>query len=223
MSDISTPSTETTDTRQEAYTERLTTLTGARWKQLLDVQAPYRWNLRRLGLGRTLDVGCGIGRNLASLAPGSVGVDHNPHSVRIARHRGLTAHEPEQFHALAGQEYPQHFDALLLAHVVEHLTPQDAHDLITEYLPYLRPGATLVLICPQEAGYRSDASHVTFQNFSRLQKLAEGAGARVTVTMSFPFPRPVGRFFRHNEFVVLGRFPVLPPAPPTTQESSEPS
>ena len=50
-----------------AYADRLQTLEQARWKQLLDVQAPYRWNIRRLGLGRTLDVGCGLGRNLAHL------------------------------------------------------------------------------------------------------------------------------------------------------------
>ena len=49
------------------YATRLQTLEQARWKQLLDVQAPYRWNIRRLGLGRTLDVGCRLGRNLAHL------------------------------------------------------------------------------------------------------------------------------------------------------------
>ena len=53
------------------------------WKKALNVQAPYRWNLRRQRLGRTLDVGCGIGRNLETLDPGSVGVDHNEHSVAV--------------------------------------------------------------------------------------------------------------------------------------------
>ena len=32
-------------------------MTGAGWKRLLNVQAPYRWNVRRLDLGFTLDVG----------------------------------------------------------------------------------------------------------------------------------------------------------------------
>src|SRR5674476_1246283 len=49
------------------YARRLQTLSGARWKRVLDVQMPYRANLRRLHLGRTLDVGCGTGRNLAAL------------------------------------------------------------------------------------------------------------------------------------------------------------
>ena len=47
----------------DAYADRL----KARlvwWKRALDVQAPYRWNLRRLKPGFMLDVGCGLGRNL---------------------------------------------------------------------------------------------------------------------------------------------------------------
>lgn len=214
MCNTPTPSShETADTSEKAYTERLATLEGARWKRVLNVQAPYRWNLHRLGLGKTLDVGCGIGRNLVALPSGSVGVDHNPHSVRVARSRGLNAYEPEEFHALARREHEYHFDALLLAHIAEHLTPQAAQELITKYLPYLRSGAKLVLICPQEAGYRSDASHVTFQDFSRMRDLAKSVGAEVTVELSFPFPRPVGRVFRYNEFVVLGQFPPRPPVP----------
>jgi SAM-dependent methyltransferase len=58
------------------YARRLQRLSGRRWKRLIDVQAPYRWNIHRLRLGRTLDVGCGIGRNLKHLGayvkPGGV-------------------------------------------------------------------------------------------------------------------------------------------------------
>ncbi len=56
----------TRDTRDAAYTTRLDELGGAAWKRYLDVQAPYRWNLSRLNLGFTLDVGCGIGRGRAA-------------------------------------------------------------------------------------------------------------------------------------------------------------
>lgn len=87
------------DTRHDAYADRLVRLGEARWKRVLNVQAPYRWNLRRLGLGVTLEVGSGTGRNLAGLAPGSVGVDHNAKSVEIARARGLDAFTVAEFHA----------------------------------------------------------------------------------------------------------------------------
>ena len=39
-------------------------------------------DLRRLHLGLTLDVGCGLGRNLYALR--GVGVDHNPEAVAVA-------------------------------------------------------------------------------------------------------------------------------------------
>ncbi|MCP4245603.1 MAG: methyltransferase type 11, partial [bacterium] len=84
-------------TQSEEYAARLVRREDARWKRWLNVQAPYRWNLRRLGLGFTLDVGCGIGRNL--LALDGVGVDHNATAVAAARGRGLTAHTAEEFPA----------------------------------------------------------------------------------------------------------------------------
>src|SRR3954453_8426209 len=128
-----------TDTRASDYTARLARLEGARWKRLLDVQRPYRWNLRRLRLGFTLDVGCGLGRNLVNLDGNGVGVDHNESSVAAASARGLVAFTPKQFrtteHARAGR-----FDALLLAHVAEHLEEQHAVDLLRDYIGYVRPG-----------------------------------------------------------------------------------
>jgi len=74
-----------TDSRD--YADRLVALEHVWWKRLLNVQAPYQWNLRRRKLGRTLEIGCGVGRNLATLPPGSVGVDHNETSVEVARAR----------------------------------------------------------------------------------------------------------------------------------------
>ncbi|MBV9592170.1 MAG: hypothetical protein JO147_00020, partial [Actinobacteria bacterium] len=56
------------DTKDAAYTERLIDLQTVWWKRLLPVQAPYRYNMRRLPLGHTLDIGCGIGRILEHLS-----------------------------------------------------------------------------------------------------------------------------------------------------------
>ncbi len=176
------------------------------WKRLLHVQAPYQWNLRRLNPGITLEIGCGIGRNLATLGPGSVGVDHNASSVRTARRRGFVAFTPEE---LRSSEYgrPGSFDSLLVAHVLEHLTTHEAESLVAEYIDLVRPQGTLILITPQEAGFRSDASHKTFLDFACLSALCEKAHTRVERQFSFPFPRRVGRVFIYNEFVVLARLP----------------
>lgn len=192
------------DTRHDSYADRLVRLGGARWKQVLNVQAPYRWNLRRLGLGVTLEVGSGTGRNLASLPEGSVGVDHNAKSVEIARARGLDACTVSEFHVRFADRLGG-FDSLLLAHVAEHMEFDAAVKLLKEYVPYLRPHAQVVLICPQGAGYRSDSTHVTFFDIPLMQRLGDAIDMTVTCTYSFPFPKPAGHVFRYNEFVVVGR------------------
>jgi SAM-dependent methyltransferase len=195
------------DTRSTAYAERLSQLSGARWKRLLDVQAPYRWNLRRLlGTRPTLDIGCGIGRNLVNLPPGSVGVDHNEHSVRMCRDRGLTAMTGTEFLA----EPPAvrgSFHGLLAAHLIEHLPADGGQDVLAPYLPYLAPGATIVLICPQERGFASDATHTVFTDQARLRQLSEQLQLRVERQFSFPLPRWAGRVFTYNEFVTVASLP----------------
>jgi 2-polyprenyl-3-methyl-5-hydroxy-6-metoxy-1,4-benzoquinol methylase len=197
---------EREDTQSHAYTRRLETLADAGWKRFFDVQAPYRWNIRRLDLGFTLDVGCGIGRNLLHLEGHGVGIDHNADSIEVARQRGCTALTSDAFddseHARA-----DHFDSLLLAHVVEHMSLDEASALVKRYLGYVRPGGKVVLIAPQEAGYRSDDTHVEFMDESALETILVRAGAEYERCYSFPFPRPVGRVFLHNEFVAVGHRP----------------
>ncbi len=196
------PEPEREPTRDADYTRHLQRRGDAAWKRWLGVQAPYRWNLRRLGLGYTLDVGCGIGRNLAHLDGHGVGVDHNAHSVERARERGLDAYTTDAFlrsmEAKAGR-----FDALLFAHVLEHMTLPEAEALVAEYLRFLRPGGKVVLITPQEAGYRSDPTHVEFMDLDKLATIEANLGLASLRRYSFPFPRLVGRVFVHNEFVAV--------------------
>lgn len=191
-------------TRAASYAERLARLGGTWWKQALDVQRPYRWHLRRLGLGFTLDLGCGIGRNLGHLGGQGVGVDHNADAVARCRAAGLTAFLPAEFSA---SEYaaPGRFDSLLCAHVLEHMPRTAAANLLAGYLPFVRPRGRVVLIVPQEAGQRTDPTHVTFFNHGELFRLAREVNLDVERTYSFPFPRPVGLAFPHNETVLLAR------------------
>lgn len=197
---------EDPSTAGQAYADRLRRLDESRWRRLLNVQAPYRWNIRRLGLGRTLDIGCGLGRNLAHLDGAGVGVDHNPESVRIARARGLDAYLVEEFLGSADAQ-PASFDSLLLAHVVEHLGRDEAVEVLSSYLPFLRPEGRVCFITPQERGYRTDATHVRFVDFDGLSELASHLGMVPERQYSFPFPRPIGRVFAYNEFVYLARRP----------------
>ncbi len=184
------------------YARRLETLSGARWKRLLDVQRPYRWNLRRLDLGRTLDIGCGIGRNLVNLGAGAIGVDHNADSVASCRAQGLHAFTVEEFLA-SEHAQPDAFDSLLVAHVVEHMDRANAIEMMRSYLPYLKAAGRVCFITPQEAGFKTDATHVRFVDFAALHDLAGALDLTPTRHYSFPFPRAVGKVFAYNEFVAL--------------------
>ena len=191
------------DTRDPEYAARLATLESKGWKKLLDVQAPYRRNLRKLDLGRTLDVGCGLGRNLMNLENG-VGVDHNADAVSIARSRGLTAYTTDEWPD-SGAAIHATFDSILLAHVLEHVSQQDSDEIIASYLPYLRPGGKLVLICPQEKGFPTDPTHIRWVDNEELRDTGVRNGFRELRNYSFPLPRITGRFFTYNEFVYVGQ------------------
>jgi SAM-dependent methyltransferase len=186
------------------YAERLAKLELASWKQRVDVQAPYRWNVQRLNLGRVLEIGCGIGRNLAHLDGNGVGVDHNAGSVSIAQQRGLTAHTTDDFHR-SRHARASAFDSLLLAHVAEHVSRDVLHDIVREYLPYLRPNGRVVFICPQEKGWTTDATHIRFVDFADLRQTCAELDLQVEKQYSFPFPRAAGKVFPYNEFVVVAR------------------
>lgn len=195
------------ETAGSEYAARLERLQSARWKRLLDVQRPYRWNLRRLRLGRTLDIGCGLGRNLRHLPEGSVGVDHNAESIASCRIQGLEAYTTEEFTRTPSGSPADVFDSMLMAHVLEHVAQDVADDILGQYLPMLRPGGQVVLITPQEVGFRSDETHVRFVDFDVARDHAERVGLVVDRCYSFPFPRPVGKVFAYNEFVTVAHKP----------------
>ena len=189
------------DTTGEWYTERLGNRSTQSWKRL--IPDPYRWHLRRLDLGRVLDVGCGVGRCLAFLDGNGVGVDHNPTSVEFCRRRGLEAYTPSEFDQLD----PGPFDSMLLSHVLEHTSPEESSSLLLHYLPFVRPGGRIVLITPQPAGQRSDPTHVRYLDREALRVQLHALGMSEISTRSFPFPAVVGEVFKYNENVAIGRVP----------------
>jgi len=192
---------------QASYADSRLEAESVWWKRLLDVQRPYRAHLRRLKLGLVLEVGCGIGRNLVHLRSSSVGVERDRRAVEIARSRGLPAFTPEGL--LASQwSAPGRFDSLLFSHVLEHMTAAEATALVLEYLHLLRAGGQVVVLTPQEAGFRSDRTHVEFMDFKKVAAVLQRAGILPERHYSFPFPRLTGQLFKYNEFVTLARKPL---------------
>ena len=191
-------------TEDYEYSARLLAKETVWWKRILDVQAPYRWNLRRLKPGFTVDIGCGLGRNLLHLDGNGIGIDHNQHTVEIARSRGLKAYTMAEFQTSPYNQAAT-FDSVLMSHVAEHMREVEVVKLLTAFIPLLKPYGQVILICPQEYGYRSDPTHVQFLDFERLRWIVTESGLIPVKEYSFPFPRVVGRLFKYNEFVSISR------------------
>lgn len=196
------PEGDGSDTAGVEYSDRLIGLQTTWWKRILPVQAVYRRNIRRLPLGRTLDIGCGLGRNLKHLGGNGVGIDHNTEFVNYCNRIGLTAYTPADF-AVSPDAVEGAFDSIILAHVVEHLDESVADEILNAYLPFVRAGGYIHFITPQEVGFRSDPTHVRFVGFEELRDLAIRHQLVVDRTYSYPLPRRFGRIFTYNEFNVL--------------------
>src|SRR5665647_3441139 len=96
---------------------------------------------------------------------------------------------------------------MLVAHVVEHLLPDEARAGSSAGTTPARPAGRVVMITPQERGYASDSTHVTFTDLAALDVLARDLDLVPERSYSFPFPRFVGRVFTYNEFVHVSRTP----------------
>lgn len=191
------------DHNSPEYTRRLEA--DAWWRRVLR-DTVYGRNIRRVVSGRVLDVGCGVGRLHPWLGDRPVGIATNTHSVASAVARGYLAFTPEDFTGsdLAG---PASYQTLLMSHVLEHMTNQEASDLVAHYVYYLEPGGRVVVIVPQEAGFASDPTHVDPVDIAEIETIAEANRLEVSLTYSYPFPRFAGRLFRHNETVAILRKP----------------
>lgn len=188
-------------TKEIDYTRRLSRLSGAKWKQILDVQRPYRWNIKRLDLGATLDVGCGIGRLLGHLPSGSIGVDHNKESINLARESGYEAYTTADFFK---KKFPKNrFDSLLLAHVLEHIPKEQGRKIIKKFMPYIKNN--VVVICPQEKGFKTDETHVNYLSHSDIEEMLASLGMVIDRSFSFPLSKYFGKIFTHNETVVVAK------------------
>lgn len=193
---------KTNNTIGKEYTNRLLYKQSVRWKLIFDVQRPYRKNINKLNLGFTLDLGCGIGRNLLHIKGNGVGIDHNKNSIEICKQKGLIAYTNEEFiYSQYAQE--NYFDSILLAHVAEHMTEDLVIEFLMKYLPFLKKSGKIVIITPQEAGFLSDKTHVQFIDFNAIRRIFCALKVSPKRFYSFPFPRFAGRFFKYNEFIAV--------------------
>ncbi len=121
-------------------------------------------------LGRTLDVGCGIG-DMLRFHPGTIGVDINPMNIAYCRQDGLDAvvMAPDVL-----PFEPQAFDSVVLDNVLEHIA--NPAPLLAEVHRVLRPGGVFVVGVPGQRGYASDDDHKVFYNERMLIQCVTATG-----------------------------------------------
>lgn len=190
-------------TNNEEYAARLIDLQSATWKEMLRFLDPYGWQIKAICKANTLEVGSGIGRNLRSLKGRSLGVDHNATSVEFANAKGFKSLTTEDFFT-EYKDRGQIFDTLLLSHVLEHISLEIQNEIFSQYIPYLKPHARIVLICPQEVGFASDSTHIRWVNEPMLLAALTSLGCSKVKIFSFPFTRRFGTRFIYNQFVAIG-------------------
>lgn len=130
-------------------------------------------------VGKTLDVGCGIGKFL-SFRPNTVGVDINPYNVKYCQDKGLTAYKIEDLWPFEESS----FDSVLLDNVIEHIS--EPTPLLMQINKVLKKGGRLVIGVPGPAGYAYDADHKVFYTEEKLTLLIESIGYKRINSIHMP-------------------------------------
>ena len=99
--------------------------------------------------GRCLDVGCGSGefmRLLGELGYESVqGVDLSPEQVELARTVGAVVHHGE---ARSFLKHNRGWDLITALSLIEHMTREEAADLLDKAFDALHPGGRIIVLTP---------------------------------------------------------------------------
>ena len=188
------------DTKEASYTDHSIRLQTATWKSLIRPIDPYKLHLKSLNPGFMLEIGCGIGRNLSFVKGNGVGVDHNLSSIDHCQKLGFKAFAVDEFKS---SKYAKNstFDSILMSHLLEDMDHVTRVELLSTYMPYLKPNGKVIMITPQERGQASDPTHVELVGFEEQAALALAFGLKLIKSYSFPFMRFMGPYFIYNEFV----------------------
>lgn len=137
-----------------------------------------------------------------------MGVEYNEASVALCKTRGLDVIHYDGLvddWALSFLPEKRAFESMVISHVLEHLD-EPVRVLGRLLATACRLGVERVLvIVPGRAGYRIDATHVTFvdQRMLAMPELTIGTGFQLAHTAYYPGDwRSLGTVFAHHELQV---------------------
>ena len=159
--------------------------------------------------GATMDFGCGVGELLATLPPGSMGLEYNQATVEYCRARGLdvswydgTADD----WSLSAISPGRSFETMIISHVLEHLDDPLAVLRCLLNSAYGYGVRKVLVIVPGKAGFQVDHTHRTFVDRTMLSAATETAGSRFRYASASYFPgniKVMGDWFPHHELQVI--------------------
>jgi 2-polyprenyl-3-methyl-5-hydroxy-6-metoxy-1,4-benzoquinol methylase len=116
-----------------------------------DARGSNHFYLPNVTSGKFLDVGCGSGGALASMKKRGwevFGIDFDEEAISVARTRNLACSTG----GLLDQKFPsESFDAILLSHVIEHLS--NPAEIIAECYRILKSEGRLIMITPNAGSW----------------------------------------------------------------------
>jgi len=163
--------------------------------------AGYREVRERMGSGRFLDVGCGLGDESVGFAGDDrelLGVDYDPETaataVRVHAREGLRAICSDgSLLALKGDT----FDDVCSSHLIEHFTEPEHH--VSEVARVLAPGGTAFFITPNEPADFENPYHVYLFRAEELRAMLGRHFGKVEVHGLDATPRVKADFDKRRE------------------------
>jgi len=190
------------------YNEKYTEYQSKRGMFRSLIRSIYMSKAASLADGPTIDFGCGIGDLLTRLPDGSCGLEYNPHTVDVARRRGLNVAlydgklDDWQMSAL-----PENikFQTMVISHVLEHF--ENPFEIFTKLINSAEKCSVrrLVIIVPGLAGYKIDDSHRQFIQANDFKRFFECLPTWQIKSMQF-YPinvKKISELFTHNELQLV--------------------
>jgi SAM-dependent methyltransferase len=133
-------------------------------------------------IGKTLDVGCGIG-DFLKFRRYTYGVDIDPNAIKYCKAKGLNVSLICNNKISFSDNF---FDSVILDNVLEHI--ENPKPLLLEISRILKLKGILLIGVPGDTGFRSDLDHKVFYSENFLKLTLEKVGFECQEVFAMPLP-----------------------------------